>query len=197
MKECENFKAWAIHQHTFMTFCQETRVSTSFDALLLLLVCKSTFNYKVSFFKQHFHHLKKILISGPEISLKSFWATPYCTSVIMKLIESSLHYKQVCFVCWSISEESISNVIFSVKFCANHQSIFCCWRDKINKNISHKQASLMPKPSHWDPHRDLLLLEKLKPAFSSQKFALCVSISADDLWFRQMDCLNTRCTPSK
>ena len=91
-----------------------------------------------------------------DFSLKSFWATPYSTSVIMKLIESSLHYKQVCFVCWSISEESISNVFFSVKFCANHQSIFCCWRDKINK-ISHKQASLMPKPSHWDPHRDLFL----------------------------------------
>ena len=67
---------------------------------------------KFPFFKQHFHHFLKILISGPEISLKSFWATPYCTSVIMKLIESSLHYKQVCFVCWSISEESISNVFF-------------------------------------------------------------------------------------
>ena len=71
-EKCENFKAWVIHEHTFMTFCQETRVSTSFDALLLLLVCKSTFNYKVSFFKQHFHHFLKILISGPEISLKSF-----------------------------------------------------------------------------------------------------------------------------
>ena len=178
-----------------MTFCQETRHAFPHH-LTPYFYCSFANPRLITKFLFLNNILLKILISGPEISLKSFWATPYCTSVIMKLIESSLHYKQVCFVCWSISEESISNVFFSVKFCANHQSIFCCWRDKINK-ISHKQASLMPKPSHWDPHRDLLLLEKLKPAFSSQKFALCVSISADDLWFRQMDCLNTRFTPSK